>query len=57
MTALSLLREETCRVARALETQGITATIGGGLGLLLRDEYLRQSATRTIRPYPGLRST
>jgi len=57
MTTVDQLRREVCRLARAFGDHGLTLTIGGGLGLLLRDEHLREENVRTLRPYPALRST
>lgn len=57
MTSSDPLRREVCRLARAFHARGLTLTIGGGLGLLLRDEHLRRENARTLRSYPPLRST
>ncbi len=52
-----ILREELGRLAVALEPHGIPLIIGGGYGLLLRQEHLEHSGIRTVRGVPEARST
>jgi hypothetical protein len=52
-----ILRAELGRLAVALEPHGIPLIIGGGYGLLLRQEHLEHSDVRTVRRIPEARST
>jgi hypothetical protein len=52
-----ILRAELGRLAVALEPHGIPLIIGGGYGLLLRQEHLEHSDIRTVRRIPEARST
>lgn len=52
------LREELRALARDLRDSGVPLIVGGGYGLLLRAELLRQSGARTLIPdFPEARST
>lgn len=52
-----ILRDELERLAVRLEPHGVPLIIGGGYGLLLREEHVRQSEVRTVREIPEARST
>lgn len=52
------LKEELRALTRDLQASGVPLIVGGGYGLLLRAEVLRQSGARTLIPdFPGARST
>lgn len=52
------LKEELRALARDLQESGVPLVVGGGYGLLLRAELLRESGARTLMPdFPGVRST
>lgn len=52
------LREQLQLLARTLQPHGISLIVGGGYGLLLRTEHIRQSGLRTRFPaLPTARST
>jgi hypothetical protein len=52
-----ILRDELERLARELEPRGVPLIIGGGYGLLLSQERVRQSGVPTVREIPEARST
>ena len=56
-TILDLLGDELQRLATALEPHGVPVIIGGGYGLLLRQQHVEVSGVRTLRPIPTARST
>ena len=56
-TALSVLLRELCLLAKATEPEDIPVIIGGGVGLLLRDQKIREEGAFTIRSYPPVRPT
>lgn len=52
------LKEELRALARDLRESGVPLVVGGGYGLLLRAELLRESGAQTLMPdFPGARST
>lgn len=55
--ALGLLVDELCRIARRLAGDGISLIVAGGVGLLLRDQHIRETEAATLRAYPRLRAT
>ncbi len=55
--ALPLLLQELGGIAQKARQQGMRLIIGGGVGLLLRDRWVRTRGARTLRPYPSLRAT
>lgn len=57
MTILDLLRDELQRLATALEPHGVPVIIGGGYGLLLRQQHVEARGEPTLRPIPTARST
>ncbi len=57
MTILDLLGDELQRLAAALKPRGIRVIIGGGYGLLLRQQHVEDSGVPTLRPIPTARST
>ncbi|WP_412068593.1 hypothetical protein [Rubrivirga sp. IMCC43871] len=57
MTILDLLGDELQRLAAALEPHGVPVIIGGGYGLLLRQQHVEESEVPTLRPIPTARST
>lgn len=52
-----VLRSELLGLARTLRADDIPLIVGGGYGLLLRQEYLHRSGTQTVREMPYARST
>ncbi|TVP55376.1 MAG: hypothetical protein EA351_10875 [Gemmatimonadales bacterium] len=52
-----ILRTELGRLATTLEPHGLPLIIGGGYGLLLRQEHLELSEIQTVRGIPEARST
>jgi hypothetical protein len=54
---IDVLREELARLAEALGTRGVPLIIGGGYGLLLRQEHVISSGVRTVRDVPEARAT
>jgi hypothetical protein len=52
-----LLRTELEGLAAALEQHAVPLIIGGGYGLLLRQQQVQQSGARTVREVPEARST
>jgi hypothetical protein len=52
-----VLRAELERLAGALQPRGVPLIIGGGYGLLLRQEHIAHSGVRTVREIPAARST
>lgn len=52
-----ILREELQSLAAALHPHGVLLIIGGGYGLLLRQEYVADTGIRTVRAIPEARST
>lgn len=52
-----ILREELKNLAEALHNRGIPLIIGGGYGLLLRQEHVVAHGVRTVRQIPEARST
>lgn len=58
MSAITdILRTELERLARALHPRGIPLVVGGGYGLLLRQEQVLHSGARTVREIPKARAT
>jgi hypothetical protein len=52
------MREELCRLVKALHSHDIKLIIGGGYGLILRTEHIQQSGQRTrFEEIPPARST
>jgi len=47
--ALSLLLQELGGIAQKARLQGMRLIIGGGVGLLLRDRWVRARGSRTLR--------
>ncbi len=52
-----LLRAELGRLAAALDAHSVPLIIGGGYGLLLRQEFVEHSGVQTVREIPEARST
>lgn len=57
MTVTDLLGAELARFAEALAPHGVPVIIGGGYGLLLRQQRAEASAEPTLMPVPLARST
>jgi hypothetical protein len=55
--AISLLLRELGGIAERAKPLGTPLIIGGGVGLLLRDQRIRARGSRTLRSYPALRAT
>jgi hypothetical protein len=56
-STLTVLLAELCELAAECAVAEMPLIIGGGVGLLLRDQHLRDNGASTIRPYPSLRAT
>lgn len=52
-----ILRIELVTLAAALQARGVPLIVGGGYGLLLRQEFVEKSGVRTVRESPVARST
>lgn len=52
-----VLRAELERLTGALQPRGVPLIIGGGYGLLLRQEHITHRGVRTVREIPEARST
>jgi hypothetical protein len=52
-----ILRAELAGLAGALHPHGVPLIVGGGYGLLLRQEHVAHSGVRTVREIPEARST
>lgn len=55
--AISLLRKELCDLARRAAEEDIPLIIGGGMGLALRNQMLRDSQATTLRSFHPIRPT
>jgi len=52
-----ILRAALAALAEASHPHGVPLIVGGGYGLLLRQEHIANSGVRTVREIPEARST